>query len=152
MYFRLTQILISFHIMPQSCVLGCGEKVDRKSDPFISFHSFPNREKSPQRYSVWVNELNRENFTPTKNSVVCSLHFEDTDFESPPSISKNLPVKMRAALRKTAIPTQNLKRAPSCDQNGALCSKRTRWPSKYTKNKRKSKFVIPTGSKHGRLV
>lgn len=45
----------------------------------ISMHQFPSSDNS--LYDKWIKAINRDKFTPTKRSRVCSLHFSDHDFK-----------------------------------------------------------------------
>ena len=58
------------------CQSGKGGK---KVPPGVTKHIFP---KDPQKLEMWIRAIPREEWTPTKYSVVCSLHFEDSDFKS----------------------------------------------------------------------
>lgn len=67
--------------MPNRCsAFGCKSGYDSEErNPDISFHSFPIDE--PIR-SKWIQSLQRDNFTPSKYSRVCSVHFYEQDFET----------------------------------------------------------------------
>ena len=45
----------------------------------VSTHVFP---KDPTRRELWIKAIPRSGFNPAKKAVVCSLHFEDSDFEN----------------------------------------------------------------------
>ena len=49
-----------------------------KKDPTVTFHAFPLQNK--QLLQNWLNRLARKDFTPTKFSRLCSLHFKPEDF------------------------------------------------------------------------
>ncbi len=66
--------------MPYHCsAYGCrtGYKTEPKQ-PGVSVHRFP--VKNPELLKRWLRSLRRKDFTPTKNSFICSLHFADSDF------------------------------------------------------------------------
>ena len=59
------------------CVPYCRSGYDEtsSSNSSISMHKFPLMEQ------VWLRAINRSDFTVTKNSRVCSLHFRPSDFK-----------------------------------------------------------------------
>lgn len=60
--------------MPQCCAVPmCANK--------IGGHKFPTRDK--HRLNQWLGAICRDNFTPTKNSVVCKSHFTPDDYVLP---------------------------------------------------------------------
>ena len=64
--------------MGRSCAAnGCSNKTSKC--PGISFHKFPTEFVIQKRWSI---AMKRKDFKPTKNSFVCSMHFQDTDYES----------------------------------------------------------------------
>lgn len=69
--------------MPKSCaVLGCGNHGymnynTSANTKTIGFHHFP---QDPVVRSYWTKAIGRENWAPTKNSVVCSDHFHKNDY------------------------------------------------------------------------
>lgn len=90
------------------CVYMCSNSADKNKD--VSFHSFPNRDKSPNRYKTWLLKINRKSFTPGKTAKVCSQHFTEDDFDcSSVYKSKLLGFKTLTLLKKNAIPTIRLK-------------------------------------------
>ncbi|XP_076686203.1 uncharacterized protein LOC143378372 [Andrena cerasifolii] len=65
--------------MPRRCcVPGCKGNYDStlKSDNYISVFLFPKNEELQKK---WVAAIPRKQWTPTKYSAVCSLHFADND-------------------------------------------------------------------------
>lgn len=76
----------------------------------VSFHKFPNLLKSPNLYEEWLNELRRKNFTPSKDTFICSAHFLPDDFELTNEIKLNLipGFKSRPYLKETAVPSINM--------------------------------------------
>jgi len=61
------------------CAYGCksGYVGHTPSETRITFHSFPPDAKLREK---WIRANPRKDFVPTKNSQMCSLHFQDTDF------------------------------------------------------------------------
>ena len=64
------------------CVIGCSARADRERD--LRFFSIPavishqdkrTEEISRKRRTEWIAKINRKDWTPTKNSFVCSRHF-----------------------------------------------------------------------------
>ena len=90
-----------------SCVVpGCksGYGTKSKFPPGVSKHHFPKDEASRE---CWRKAIPRENWTPTDSSVICGLHFEESDFLSERDdknvYRNNGDLKLRR-LKKEAIP------------------------------------------------
>lgn len=62
----------------------------------ISFHRFP---KDPTQSDLWVRNMRRKNFVPTKTSYLCSEHFLPICYYHP------YPERKRRDLKKNAVPT-----------------------------------------------
>ena len=65
-----------------SCVVpGCksGYGTSGQLSPGVSRHRFP---KDPVKRDEWIKAIPRANWQPSKRSVICSLHFEDSDFRT----------------------------------------------------------------------
>lgn len=92
--------------MPRKCVsVQCksGYKTDTSEN--VSIHLFPTDEVMRRK---WLKAISRENFKPSKNSGVCSLHFHDFDFETESQDSNQY--RKRKSLQKrrvkpTAVPS-----------------------------------------------
>lgn len=67
----------------------------------ISIHLFPKEETDPQRRRKWVNFVHKHR--PTKTSVLCSAHFEDSCFNLNLMLAKSLNIKR--FLKDDAVPT-----------------------------------------------
>uniref|UniRef100_A0A0K2UEI2 THAP domain containing 9 [Myotis lucifugus] n=1 Tax=Lepeophtheirus salmonis TaxID=72036 RepID=A0A0K2UEI2_LEPSM len=67
--------------MVNSCsAVGCKNRgVLTTFQQGITFHRFP---KNSELKSEWISALRRKNFTPSASAVLCSVHFEETDFKS----------------------------------------------------------------------
>ena len=61
------------------CAINCrlGYTGEDK-DPDVTFHSFPLHDK--QLLQCWLKRIARKDFTPTKHSRLCPLHFKSEDF------------------------------------------------------------------------
>lgn len=70
--------------MPNKCAaVGCksGYKgVNCSSDILVSYHKFPHEDKN--LLQQWLHRISRDNYVPSQHSVLCSLHFTETDFIS----------------------------------------------------------------------
>lgn len=87
--------------MPNCCVVGCNNNLKNST---ATLHNFPRKEKDPNRYKAWKNRINRANFVPNHNHVVCSEHFKE-DFENR-FMKTLLPNEKNVRkLKKTAIPS-----------------------------------------------
>ncbi|CAB3247114.1 unnamed protein product [Arctia plantaginis] len=62
----------------------------------ITFHRFP---KDPDIKEKWMNITGRQDWFPTENSRICSVHFTEDDFDV---------TAKRRNLRKSSIPTLNI--------------------------------------------
>ena len=71
----------------------------------ISIHTLPDEEKAPERRKKWVRfvRTHRPHFTPSRSSVLCSAHFEESSFTMNVSVSSSLGMKRK--LTETAVPT-----------------------------------------------
>ena len=65
--------------MPQCCVFGCKNASGTTSEEngkHVSYHLFPAK---VSLRNLWNKRINRVNFTASKFSVVCSVHFKEED-------------------------------------------------------------------------
>ena len=65
--------------MPNTCVaFGCKTNYATCKEKMYTF-KFPNEEEYPELQKAWIKFVNRpeENWTPSKHSRLCALHFED---------------------------------------------------------------------------
>ena len=77
LFFTLRQE--SWDMVNKCSAINCRSGYAReRKDPSVTFHAFPLRNK--QLLQIWLNLLDREGFTPTKYSRLCSLHFKAEDF------------------------------------------------------------------------
>lgn len=88
--------------MVNCCVVGCN---NNRKNSSVTLHQFPSNEKDPKRYKAWKNRINRKNFHPNSNGVVCSLHFKEEDFANNLMRSLLPNEKIKSLLKNTAIPS-----------------------------------------------
>ena len=64
--------------MPACSIPGCKSGYATQSDgkKYMSFQ-LP---KSEEMKAIWISKIYRENFEPSKNTIVCSRHFLEDDF------------------------------------------------------------------------
>lgn len=77
-YTPLSALLLYFFRRMYCSVPFC--KSDRKRKLGISFHEFP---ANDDRRQAWLKAISRKDFVPndkSSSSVVCSLHFADSDY------------------------------------------------------------------------
>ncbi|XP_056095645.1 golgin subfamily A member 6-like protein 6 [Rhinichthys klamathensis goyatoka] len=74
------------------CVPQCANS--SRYNSVISFHAFP---IDPEVRAQWLARIRRDNFTPTKNTRVCSVHFKRDDFV--------LTIRTLRKLKKGTIPS-----------------------------------------------
>ena len=91
--------------MPNCSVLGCnsGEKDTPQKFQMFMFPSFKDDplQKSEKLQLLWIEQLNRKDWMPTRNSRVCERHFT---IESFIAAGKNVTVKGTKKSRKTLTP------------------------------------------------
>ncbi|XP_077577711.1 uncharacterized protein LOC144199749 isoform X1 [Stigmatopora nigra] len=68
--------------MPQCSAFGCRNRSDGKynNPPDVSFHTFPLRNEG--LIKIWLQNVGRGEFTPSKSSKICSAHFRPSCFQS----------------------------------------------------------------------
>lgn len=99
------------------CVTGCQSGSGSYKGPKFTLYKF---RMSEALKKLWMDQIDREGFTPTKSSVVCSKHFAESAFETSMEGSRGRMRKVRQ-LRKFAIPTLFLRR-PSEMSNEEIAS------------------------------
>nr|XP_004928892.2 uncharacterized protein LOC101737731 [Bombyx mori] len=83
--------------MPSCVVKWCKSHTDMKNSG-ISFHKFPTNEIQRKKWITAVRlERNETNWTPCKNSTICSIHFQKEDMYA-------LENGSRVRLKKSALP------------------------------------------------
>ena len=98
--------------MPNKCVaFGCKSGYKTHETPSnVTLHRFPLQHE--ELLKKWISRISRENFQPTTNSRLCSLHFVESDF-SETRVDKNMTRKRKRGtkplnkrtLKPDAIPT-----------------------------------------------
>ncbi|KAH1021788.1 hypothetical protein HUJ04_011273 [Dendroctonus ponderosae] len=86
-YFCLQRTVFKFANMVMGCVAYQCNNVHNKNSN-IQFHGFPF--KRPEILTMWINAIRREDWTPSKSSKLCSVHFQDTDYQIRPGTSVKL--------------------------------------------------------------
>jgi hypothetical protein len=91
------------------CAFGCKSGYDSQTTATdVAFHSFPT---DPELREKWIRANPRKAFKPTKNSKICSLHFQPCDFVEGRSdtnksrLNSKSPKRMRRYLKPGAMPT-----------------------------------------------
>ncbi|XP_070545819.1 zinc finger protein 37-like isoform X3 [Ptychodera flava] len=89
--------------MPHRCVAaGCSNSPGKR----VSLFKFP---RDPRLFEIWVKQVRRtrQNWTPTRSSVLCSDHFEAASFEIAPVLKAALGFKVqhRRVLKPNAVPS-----------------------------------------------
>ena len=92
--------------MVNKCCIRTGLS-DSVSPVGISRHKFPTDEAM---HGKWIRAIPRKNWTPSKNTVICSLHFQSSDFVSKKTdnnISRGLQRQdvVKNILKADAVPT-----------------------------------------------
>ncbi|KAK5642524.1 hypothetical protein RI129_008691 [Pyrocoelia pectoralis] len=124
--------------MPNCCVFGCNNNLKNSN---VTLHNFPREEKEPRRYKAWKNRINRENFKPNHNHVVCSEHFEDEDFVGRYKKDLMPQHKVVRRLSKTAIPSLHLTGNKDAEKAAKRLSTYIRKKIRRKRNKRWNRFT-----------
>lgn len=74
LFIIILNTLFSISITISACKTGYGKE---KPPPGVSRHVFP---INPEQRLKWIRAIPRKNLNPTHTSVICSLHFVDSDF------------------------------------------------------------------------
>ena len=73
------------------------------SEEKVRLLSFP---KSKIYCQKWIEAVNREKFTVTKDSYICEKHFKDTDWVPPElNVTKRGKAKAKKTLKENAVPS-----------------------------------------------
>ncbi|XP_040065676.1 uncharacterized protein LOC8030003 isoform X2 [Ixodes scapularis] len=87
--------------MPAVCAaVGCFNS-SRRDIPF-HVHAFPS---DPRIAKLWVSAIQRDNFKPSKWSVLCSAHFTADAYEDKVWLMKNMGMDYKPRLKQDAVPT-----------------------------------------------
>ncbi len=62
------------HKKSKGCKTGYGKE---KPPPGVSRHVFP---KNPEMKERWIKAIPRSDWTPAPCAIICSIHFQETDF------------------------------------------------------------------------
>ena len=93
-------------------VVGCNSGSSRYKGPKFTLYAF---RTSPRMKQLWMEQINRKNFTPTKSSVVCGKHFAEDAFVPSMEDSRGRKRKRRQ-LKDFAIPTLFLRPSQMCNE------------------------------------
>ena len=144
--------------MVHCAAYGCTNGSDRRGrDKYPGqqrFFSFPSDKKLKE---AWVSAMKRDTmdddgkvkrFVPSKHSVLCIRHFEDSSFDKPPSLLKDYGLAIRNNLRPDAVPTifpevYSEVKAKKESDFGPPKTKRTEYGA-YRKRNQKRVSVYPT--------
>ena len=96
------------------CAPDCrsGYKIAKGTiNPEVSFHRLP---KNTKLRDKWKRAIPRQNWNPTSNSVICSLHFEDTDYvrETQDHNTTKARAKRESGLKLRILTKEALERGP----------------------------------------
>jgi len=103
--------------MPYCCAYQC----QNRDGSGKRFYKFPRSEK---RKKVWVNMVNRKDWRPSKSSVLCSDHFSNEAFVTPPHIYASLNLKRNLRLKPNAVPTIFPHKTPAPNRHSKAVAKR----------------------------
>ncbi len=112
-------------------VYGCYSDSQKNTDGKLHFFYFPKASKGPEekkRRNVWINFCKRKNFTPTKSTRICSLHFSSDAYvpSNSPEFLKSIDFTdtRRIKLKNNAVPTEN-KPLQDAENEGRITAKRS---------------------------
>lgn len=88
------------------CVSKCSSNVSKSGD-YVSVYRFPNKDDVKEK---WIKNIQRQNWVPSKDSVVCSKHFRKCDFTSVSTSSNKRPCRAGKVIKfprikPDAVPT-----------------------------------------------
>ena len=92
----------------RSCVAGAPNGESCKNTQFtkdVSIHTFPNEKSQATRHLQWVRFVRRHRpgWKPSKSSILCSVHFEESCFTMKREIAREL--GMKGILKADAVPS-----------------------------------------------
>ena len=92
----------------RSCVAGTYEGNSCTNTQFtedVSFHYFPDKTTDARRHQQWVRFVRRHrpNFTPSKYSSLCSIHFEENSYTMRRDLAKELGIRVK--FRDDSVPS-----------------------------------------------
>ena len=105
-------------------VVGCQTGSKWYTGPSYTLYSFKKWANSPKLKQQWMEQLNRQDFKPTKSSVVCGKHFEEHQFLPIIKRSRGRKRQIRP-LKPRAIPTLYLRPSQTCEEGGSSSSSAT---------------------------
>ena len=90
------------------CVAGGPGKIscgNSQHTPGVSIHHFPNKDKEKNRHMQWVRFVRRHrpNWSPSSQSILCSIHFDNSSSTMRRDVAASLGIK--SILTSDAIPT-----------------------------------------------
>ena len=83
-----------------SCVVPGCKSYAGKYSPGVTKHLIP---KDPRRRQLWIDMIAREGWTPSPTAVVCSLHFDDTDYRQERNDGDPNRAKARGELKRRQL-------------------------------------------------
>ena len=102
--------------MPFCAAFGCNSQ--HKKDSGVSLFRFP---KDAGRRKAWTIYCRREDFSPTDNNRLCSLHFSKEQLDrDPEKLKENGYAEPRIRLRKDAFPDIPLSVGKPQDENATI--------------------------------
>uniref|UniRef100_A0A8B8BZW4 Uncharacterized protein LOC111114388 n=1 Tax=Crassostrea virginica TaxID=6565 RepID=A0A8B8BZW4_CRAVI len=102
--------------MPFCAAFGCNSR--HKKDSGVSLFRFP---KDAGRRKAWTIYCRREDFSPTDNNRLCSLHFSKEQLDrDPEKLKENGYADPRIRLRKDAFPDIPLSLGKPQDENATI--------------------------------
>ena len=94
------------------CVAGAPNDVSCKNNthtPGVSMHNFPRDDVLRQKWTRFVRRHHKD-FTPSKSSALCSVHFEDSCYEHLPLAlvgESGNALQLKRNLIKGSVPTRD---------------------------------------------
>ena len=128
----LMKVICLLITMVTSCVVGCANS--REKGCALSFHQFPM--KNSELLQKWIKAVSRQNWYPSEDTFVCSVHFTDDCYNV---------TAQRSRLKKDAFPSIFPKEYPSYMQKQKKEKRKS--PKKCKLVDVQSRKAVPSPSK-----
>lgn len=123
---QLTSVTYSEKMVNKCAVFGCKRGYENQEQLNEDYHAFyfPSGEKKEHLLPAWVKFVCRQDWKPTKNSVICEFHFDETLINKG---NQSLDIEMKVESRSDNFDRRN-------DVDSKISSSNTRTTTTKTSN------------------